>query len=56
MSIKGHNWVANLRKTKLYITNVDLVHDNVYTKVGLNLCIRSQEMEQQQNSDFNQGT
>ena len=37
MSIKGHNSVVNLRKTKINITSVDLVNDNVYTKFGLNL-------------------
>ena len=42
ISIKCHNSVVNLRKTKIYITNVDLVNDNVYTKFGLNLSIRSQ--------------
>ena len=51
MSIKGHNYVVNLRKTNSYITNVDLVNDNVYTKFGLNLSIRSQDMEQKPNSD-----
>ena len=56
MSIKGHNSAVNLRKTKIYITNVDLVNDNVYTKFGLNLSIRSQDMEQKPNSDVNQGT
>ena len=56
MSIKGRNSVANLRKTKIYITNVDLVNDNVYTKFGLNLSIRSQDMEQKPSSDVNQGT
>ena len=30
-SIKGRNSVANLRKTKIYNTNLDLVTDNVYT-------------------------
>ena len=54
-SIKGHNSVANLRKTKIYKTNVDLVNDNVYTKFGLNLSIRSQDIEQKPNSDVNQG-
>ena len=54
-SIKGRNSVANLRKTKIYNTNVDLVNDNVYTKFGLNLSIRSQDMEQKPNSDVNQG-
>ena len=51
----GHNSVVNFRKTKIYITNVDLVNDNVYTKFGLNLSIRSQDMEQKPNSDVNQG-
>ena len=32
ISIKTRNSVANLRKTKIYNTNVDLVNDNVYTK------------------------
>ena len=35
-SIKGRNSVANLRKTMIYNTKVDLVDDNVYTKFGLN--------------------
>ena len=48
MSIKGHDSVVNLQKTKIYITNVDLVNDNVYTKVGLHLSIRFQDMEQNQ--------
>ena len=56
MSIKGYNSVVNLRKTKIYITNVDLVNDNVYTKFGLTLSIRSQDMEQKPISDVNQGT
>ena len=47
-SIKGSNSVANLRKTKLYNTNIDLVNDNVYTKFGLNLFILSQDIEQQE--------
>ena len=34
-SIKGSNSVANLRKTKIYNTNIDLVNDNVFTKFGL---------------------
>ena len=54
-SIKGCNPVANLRKTKINNTNVDLVNDNVYTKFGLNLSIRSQDIEQKPNSDVNQG-
>ena len=54
-SIKGGNSVANLRKTKIYNTNVDLVNDNVYAKFGLNLFIRSQDIEQKPNSVVNQG-
>ena len=54
-SIKGRNYVANLRKTKIYNTNVDLVNDNVYTRFGLNLSIGSQGIEQKPNSDVNKG-
>ena len=54
-SIKGCNSVANLRKTKIYNTNLDLVTDNVYIKFRLNLSIRSQDIEQKPNSDVNQG-
>ena len=55
MSIKGRNSVANLRKTTIYNTNVDLVNHNVYTKFGLNQSIRFQDIEQKLNSDVNQG-
>ena len=54
-SIKGRNSVANLRKITIYNTNIDLVNDNAYTKFGLNLSIRSQDIEQKPNSDVNQG-
>ena len=54
-SIKGRNSFANLRKTNIYDTYVDLVNDNVYNKFGLNLSIRSQDIEQKPNSDVNQG-
>ena len=54
-SIKGRNSVANLRKTMIYNTNVDLVNDNVYTKFGLNRSIRFRDIEQKLNSDVNQG-
>ena len=54
-SVKGRNSVANLRKTNIYNTNVDLVNDNVFTKFGLILSIRSQDIEQKPNSDVNQG-
>ena len=40
-SIKGRNSVANLRKTKIYNTNFDLVTDNVYINFGLILMILS---------------
>ena len=53
-SIKGRNSVANLRKTTIYNTKVDLV-DNVFTKFGLNRSIRLQDIEQKLNSDVNQG-
>ena len=45
MSIKGRNSVANLRKTTIYNTKVDLVSDNVYTKIGLNRSICFQDIE-----------
>ena len=54
-SIKGGNSAANLRKTKIYNTNLDLATDNVYTNFGLFLSIRSQDIEQKPNSDVNQG-
>ena len=54
-SIKGRNSFANLRKTIIYNTNIDLVNDNVYTKFGLNRSIRFQDIEQKLNSDVNQG-
>ena len=44
-SIKGRNSVANLRKTTIHFTNVDLVNDVVYTKFGLILSIGSQDIE-----------
>ena len=56
ISIKGRNSVANLRKTMIYNTNVDLVNDNVYTKFGLNRSISFQDIEQKLNSDVNQGS
>ena len=43
-SIKGRYSVANLRKTTNF-TNVDFVNDDVYTKFGLILSIRSQDIE-----------
>ena len=54
-SIKGRNSDANLRKTMIYYTNIDLVNDNVYTKSGHNQFICFQDIEQNLNSDINQG-
>ena len=54
-SIKGRNSVANLRKTTIYFTNINLVNDDVYTKFGLILSISSQDIELKPNSDINQG-
>ena len=44
-SIKGRNSVVNLQKTIIYNTNIDLVNDDLYTKFGLILSIRSQDIE-----------
>ena len=44
-SIKGRNSVANLLKTIIYHTNIDLVNGDVYTKFGLILSIRSHDIE-----------
>ena len=54
-SIKGRNSVANLRKTTIYNTTLDLVTDSVHTNSGLILSIRSQDIEQKPNFDVNQG-
>ena len=51
----GRNSVANLRKTMIYHTNIDLVNENVYTKFGLNWSIHFEDNEQKPNSDVNQG-
>ena len=53
-SIKGSNSAANLQKTKIYNTNIDVVNDNVFTKFGLILS-NFQDIEQKPNSDTNQG-
>ena len=53
-SIKGRNSVANLRKTKIHNTNLDLVTYNVYTNFGLILSILSHDIEQKPNFDINQ--
>ena len=53
--IKGRNSVENSRKTKIYNINVDLVNDNVFTKFGLILSIRYQEIELNQILTSNKG-
>ena len=55
ISIKGRVSIANLRKMTIYNTNLDLVHDNVYTNIGWILSIHSQDIEQKSISDINQG-
>ena len=55
ISIKGRVSIANLRKMTIYNTNLDLVHDNVYTKFGWILSIHSQDIDQKTISDINQG-
>ena len=50
-SIKNGNSVANLLKTMIYNTNIDLVNDNVHTKFGRNRSIRFQDIEQKLNSN-----
>ena len=54
-SIKSCNSVANLQKAKIYNISIDLVNHNVFTKFGLILSIRSQDVEQKPKSDVNQG-
>ena len=54
-SIKGRNSVANLQKTMIYNTNVDLVNDFVKSNLVLNGQIRFQDIEQKLNSEINQG-
>ena len=52
---QGRNSVANLLKTTIYYTNKDLVNDDVFTKAGLILSFRSQDIVQKPDSDINQG-
>ena len=51
-SIKGRNSVANLRKTKIYNTNLDLV---TVMCIQTLVSFRSQDNEQKPNFDINQG-
>ena len=45
-SIKGRNSIANLQKTMIYNTKIDLVNADVYTKNGLNLLLSYSDMNQ----------
>ena len=51
--IKGCNSVKILRKMTGNNPKLDLVNVDVHTKFGLILSIRSQDIEQKQNSDVN---
>ena len=53
-SIQGRNSVKILRKMTGNNPKLDLVND-VHTKFGPILSIRSQDIERKQNSDVNQG-
>ena len=55
-SIKGRNSVKILRKMKGNNPKSDLVNVDVHTKFGQILSIRSQDIEQKQNSDVNEGS
>ena len=54
-SIKGRNSVKILRKMMGNNPKLDLVNDDVHTKFGSILSIRSQDIERKRNSDVSQG-
>ena len=54
-SIKGRNSVKILRKMTGSNPKLDLVNDDVHTKFGWILSIRSQDIERKRNSDVNIG-
>ena len=54
-SIKGRNSVKILRKMTGNNPKLDLVNDDVHTKFGSILLIRSQDIQPKRNSDVNQG-
>ena len=54
-STKGHNSVKILQKMTGNNPKLDLVNDDVHTKFGWSLSIRSQDIEQNRNSNVNQG-
>ena len=55
MSIKGHNSDKIMQKMTGNNPKLDLVTDDVHTKFGQIMSIRSQDIERKQNSDINQG-
>ena len=54
-SIKGHNSVKILQKMTGNNPKLDLVNDDMHTKLGRILSICSQDIERKRNSDVNQG-
>ena len=54
-SIKGRNSVKILQKMMGKNPKLYLVNDDVHTKSGRILSIRSQDIERKRNSDVNQG-
>ena len=52
-SSKGRNSVKILRKMTGNNPKLDLVNDDMHTKFGRILSIRSQDIEQKRNSDVN---
>ena len=52
-SIKGRNSVKILRKMMGNNSKLDLINDDVHTKFGRILSIRSQDIERKRNSDVN---
>ena len=55
MSIKGRYSVKILLKMTSNNPKLDLVNDDVHTKFGRILSIRSQDIERKRNSDANEG-
>ena len=54
-SIKGRNSIKILRKMTGKNPKLDLVNDDVHTKFGQILSMRSQDIERKRNSGVNQG-
>ena len=54
-SIKGRNSVKICEKMMGNNPKLDLVNNDVHTKFGWIVSVRSQDIEQKRNSDVNQG-